>query len=254
MSTGNQNNQLLVNLIDRIAEQIIRLNSSILENESRLAITAQTIFLVKDILLLEKTLPIDFSDIRRHLHFVDYYNEKGDYDMMLSNANDLIHDVKVLQPQIYQYALSEKSKENKKGKKTLTINQIISVTTDKLRSIVRKTPKRETDVQDAMETLFLIKEYDFEREKVSFKYSTKSYQPDFTFEPLDLAIEAKLCNSESDEKHIIDQINADIIGYKTKYANLLFFVYDLGFIRNASKFSQGIEECNTNVNVRVIKH
>ena len=211
--------------------------------------------------MLEEVLPVSFegrtfSDMRRHLHFVDYYNQRENYEMMLHNANDLIQDFRIIQPQIHQYVrdVREGVVEVKKASKTATIGDIINVVTDKLRPIVRKPPRHEREVQDALEILFLIKEYDFEREKVRFEYSTKSYQPDFTSQSLNLAIDAKLCNSETDEKEIIDQINADIIGYKTKYDNLAFFVYDIGFIREAKKFSQGIEKCNTRVWVRVIKH
>lgn len=145
-------------------------------------------------------------------------------------------------------------REKAKIKKKTVIDEIISEVTDKLRVTIRKAPEKETEVQNALETLFVIRNYDFEREKVSFTYSTKSYQPDFTFDSLNLAIDAKLCNSERDEKEIIDQINADIVGYRTKYANLIFFVYDLGFIRDAKKFSRGIEKSTQNVHVRVIKH
>lgn len=249
----------LLNLVERLVKQIFQLNSSIQQNESRLAIFTRLVFLMKDILTLEEFLPVsfdrrNFSDIRRHLHFVDYYNVKGEYEMMLQNANDLIYDIQALKPQIHEPVLKEEGEKVKKAKRTLTIDEVIFEVTDKLRAIIRNTPKKESEVQDALETLFRIKDYDFEREKVSFEYSTKSYQPDFTFEPLNLAIDAKLCNSERDEKEIIDQINADIVGYRTKYANLLFFVYDIGFIRDTKKFSEGIEKCTANVQVRVIKH
>ena len=253
--------QLLLSVAERIDKQILHLNSSILENQSKLVIATQTMFLLKDVLMLEEVMPFSseertFSDMRRHLQFVDYYNEREDYKMMLHNANDLILDFKVIKPQLLDYAraISEGSKEVKKTIRAPTIEDIVNVVTDKLRSIIRKIPEHEREVQDALETLFLIKEYDFEREKVKFEYSTKSYQPDFTFESLNLAADVKLCNSQNDEKDIIDQINADIVGYGTKFDNLLFFVYDIGSIRDAVKFSQGIEKHNKNVWVRVIKH
>ena len=253
--------QLLQSVAERIDKQILHLNSSILENESRLVIATQAMFLLKDVLMLEEVMPFSFeertfSDMRRHLHFVDYYNQRENYEMMLHNANDLIYDFKVIKPQILDYAraISEGSKEIKKTIRAPMIGDIVNVVTEKLRSIIRKIPKHEREIQDALETLFLIKEYDFEREKVKFEYSTKSYQPDFTFESLNLAVDAKLCNSENDEKDIIDQINADIVGYRTKFDNLLFLVYDIGCIRDAMKLSQGIEKHNVNVWVRVIKH
>lgn len=249
----------LLNLVEGLVKQIFQLNSSIQQNETRLAIFTRLVFLMKDVLTLEEILPAsfdrkNFSDIRRHLHFVDYYSERGEYEMMLQNANDLIYDIQALKPQIQEPVLKEEGEKVKKAKRTLTIDEVIFEVTDKLRAIIREAPKNESEVQNAVETLFRIKDYDFEREKMSFVYSTKSYQPDFTFEFLNLAIDIKLCNSKRDEKEIIDQINADIVGYGTKYANLLFFVYDTGFIRDTKKFSKGIEKHTANVQVRVIKH
>lgn len=253
------NREELLKLVERLVKQIFHLNSSIQQDESRSIVLARLMFLVKDVLTFEDILPVSFDrrnfrDIRRHLHFVHYYYEKKDSEMMLDNAKDLISDIQILKPQIYQRFLREESEKSKKAARTLTIDEVILEVTEKLRAIIRKTPKNESEVQNAVEALFRIKDYDFEREKVSFEYSTKSYQPDFTFSSLNLAIDIKLCNSERDEKEIIDQINADIVGYKTKYANLLFLVYDTGFIRDTKKFSHGIEEPNVSVQVRVIKH
>jgi len=249
----------LQDAVERLITQIFQLNTSIQQNESRSVIFTRLIFLVKDVLTLEDILPMNFieksfSDIRRHLHFVHLYCEREDYDMMLQNAKDLISDIQVLKPQIYQRFLRRESEKAKIAKRALTIAEVILEVTEKLRAIIRETPKSESEVQNAVEVLFRIKDYDYEREKVSFEYSTKSYQPDFTFASLNLAIDIKLCNSERDEKEIIDQINADIVGYRAKFGNLLFVVYDTGFIRDTKKFSEGIEKRTSNVHVRVIKH
>lgn len=124
----------------------------------------------------------------------------------------------------------------------------------KLRPMIRKRPEKEVDVTDALENLFLTLEYDFKRARVSFPYSTKFYTPDFTSESLSTAIDVKLCKTPSDEKRIIDEINADIPAYKMHYPNLLFAVYDLGRIRDVLSFTKGIEEATENVFVLVIKH
>ena len=52
----------------------------------------------------------------------------------------------------------------------------------------------------------------------------------------------------------IDEINADIPAYKTRYKNLLFVVYDMGCIRDISSFVGDIESNNKNVSVIVVKH
>lgn len=122
----------------------------------------------------------------------------------------------------------------------------------KLRSAMFKDPDDEDDVQDAMEIIFNARGLDYRREKVTIEYSSKQFIPDFTFESLDLAVEAKLCKSVAKEKAIVDEINADIPAYQTRYARMIFVVYDLGFIRDVDKFKSDIEG-NPGVRVLAIK-
>jgi len=124
----------------------------------------------------------------------------------------------------------------------------------KLRQTIRAPPDRECEVSDALENLFSTLEHDFQRERVSFPYATKFYTPDFTFESLSIAMDTKLCKVPSDEKRVIDEINADIPAYRTKYKNLIFVVYDRGCIRDVRSFTEGIEKANENVSVIVTKH
>jgi hypothetical protein len=52
---------------------------------------------------------------------------------------------------------------------------------------------------------------------------------------------------------VIGEINDDILAYSTKYGNILFVVYDCGFIRDVERFS-GHFEASKGVLVRVVKH
>ena len=80
--------------------------------------------------------------------------------------------------------------------------------------------------------------------------SVKTYKPDFTFERIGLAVEVKLCKSTDRVKEMVDEINADIVGYGGRYERILFVVYDLGFIRDPDQFRADIE-ANSQVYVRV---
>lgn len=121
-----------------------------------------------------------------------------------------------------------------------------------LRPAIFADPEREVEVQNALEVIFRARGLDFQREKVSIPYSSKKFIPDFTFESLDLVVEVKLCKSKDDEKVIIDQINADIPAYQTRYRHSIFVVYDLGFIRDVGQFKSGIES-NPDVHVLIVK-
>jgi hypothetical protein len=124
----------------------------------------------------------------------------------------------------------------------------------KLRPTIRGKPEREEDIQDAIENLLIIKDYEYEREKTSFAFATTSRKPDFTFKSLKTALEVKLCNSEKDEKSIIEEICSDMTTYKTEYPNLVFVVYDVGIIRDQTKFKIGFEKDNPTVRIVIVKH
>jgi hypothetical protein len=62
-----------------------------------------------------------------------------------------------------------------------------------------------------------------------------------------------LCNRKDREKEIIAEINDDILAYKRKYGNLLFIVYDTGYIRDVDRFTGNFED-QDGVMVRVVKH
>lgn len=42
-------------------------------------------------------------------------------------------------------------------------------------------------------------------------------------------------------KSLIDEINADILAYKTAYERVVFVIYDLGTIRDEAEFKSSIE-------------
>jgi hypothetical protein len=133
------------------------------------------------------------------------------------------------------------------------IVQIINLAERKLRKVIRDVPVREKQIQEAFENLLVGADVVYSRETDSIEYSTKTYTPDFTIIKIELAIEIKLCQKVNREKEIIAEINDDILAYQTKYGNLLFVVYDTGFIRDIDTFAATFEK-NQNVVVRIVKH
>jgi hypothetical protein len=122
-----------------------------------------------------------------------------------------------------------------------------------LRKNVKKRPVEEKEIQDVIEIMLNSKGYVFERGKVRIGYSSKEFIPDFTFEDLNAVLEVKFCKTDTKEKDIIDEINADIPAYTTKYNNVTFLVYDLGIIRDIDLFGEDIEKNNPRIKVLVIK-
>ncbi len=120
-----------------------------------------------------------------------------------------------------------------------------------LRKFFRTKPTSEKEVQDKLEDLFNAQELTFRREQEHIPYSSKTYIPDFTFDDINCVVEGKFCDSDRREKGMIAEINDDIRAYSTKYNNLIFAIYDLGFIRDESKFKQDIE--SKSVVIEIIK-
>jgi hypothetical protein len=134
-----------------------------------------------------------------------------------------------------------------------TIVKLINLAEHRLRKVIRTKPGSEREVQDAFEGLLVGADVPYKRETDTVEYSSKTYTPDFTVPKINLAIELKLCNREGREKEIIAEVNDDILAYGTKFANLLFVVYDLGFVRDIERFTSSFEK-NQNVVVVVVKH
>jgi len=130
---------------------------------------------------------------------------------------------------------------------------VLDLVKKKWRKVIRTTPEREIEVQDAFESILVGSGIVYEREKVSIPYATKVYRPDFTIASLNFAIEIKLATDERHEKEFIAQVNDDIRAYKTQYANVLFAIYDVGIIRDIDRFVQDFAS-TSGVRVCVVKH
>jgi hypothetical protein len=133
------------------------------------------------------------------------------------------------------------------------ILRILHLAERQLRKVIRTQPAKESEVQDAFENLLIGADVPYGREVDSIEYSSKTYKPDFSLSKIGLAVEVKLCGQNKREKEIIAEINDDILAYQSKYPNLLFVVYDLGYIRDVDRFCGSFEK-NENVTIRVVKH
>jgi hypothetical protein len=126
-----------------------------------------------------------------------------------------------------------------------------------LRRAVFTQPENERELQDIVERLLIgrgfKKAVDYDRETGRVKYSGKEFIPDFIFLPADMFIEVKLIKSTERSKTAIEEINADILAYKTRYSKGMFLVYDLGIVRDVSEFVGSIEQ-QMDISVCLVKH
>jgi hypothetical protein len=138
------------------------------------------------------------------------------------------------------------------GPESSSIIKVLNLSA-KVRKLMRDRPEREREVQNAFEDLLVGADLAYSREAKNIEYSSKTYVPDFTMPKIDLAVEIKLCNREGREKELIAEINDDILAYRTEFGNLLFLIYDLGWIRDTELFAASFEQ-HQNVVIRVVKH
>lgn len=126
----------------------------------------------------------------------------------------------------------------------------------KLRASIFTAPTKEVEVQNAIESLLIghnmTKGIDYDRETGKIEFSGKEYIPDFILPKMNLSVEVKLLRPGK-KSSIIDEINADITAYSTKYERLLFVVYDLGVIRDEAEFRRDIENAGANIKVVIVK-
>jgi hypothetical protein len=149
--------------------------------------------------------------------------------------------------------LTEAYNSKDTGPEASLILKVLHLAERQLRKVIRTQPTKESEVQDAFENLLIGADIPYGREVDSIEYSSKTYKPDFSLPKIGLAVEVKLCRQDRREKEIIAEINDDILAYKSKYPNLIFVVYDLGYIRDQDRFCGSFEE-HENVTVRIVKH
>ena len=136
---------------------------------------------------------------------------------------------------------------------TSNIVKVINLAEFQLRKTIRTEPSNEKEIQDAFEDLLVGAGISYSRETGSIEYSSKTYIPDFTIDESNLAVEIKVSTKKEREKELIGEINDDILAYRTKYGNILFVIYDIGFIRDMERFAKNFES-NEGVVVKVVKH
>jgi hypothetical protein len=105
-----------------------------------------------------------------------------------------------------------------------------------------KTPDEEKDVQNAFAAMLVGSGIDYKRETERVEYSSKTYQPDFTIDELDLVIELKICKRVTRESELIAELNDYTAAFKTRWKNIVFVVYDLGIIRDVDQFAETVRE------------
>jgi len=155
--------------------------------------------------------------------------------------------------QINLLGIDEIYKSKNTPKESSEIVKILDLAENKLRKTIRQTPKNEKEIQDKFEDLLVAKDVKYLREQEKIVYSSKTYHPDFCFPKINTVLEIKFCDKQEREKSIISEINDDIVAYKTKYPNIIFVIYDLGYIRDIDRFKEDIE-AEDSIVVRVVKH
>jgi len=184
-----------------------------------------------------------YEDERVAKHHAAFVRDLGSAKGLLLGAVDYLKDREITDV----YAKRES------GTEASLVLSVLNLAEQKLRKVIRDKPDNERQVQDAFENLLIGADISYGREVDSIEYSSKTYTPDFSLQKINLAVEVKLCSRAEREKELPEEINDDILAYQTKYQNLLFVIYDLGYIRDQDRFSGSFEE-HQNVTIRVIKH
>ena len=138
-----------------------------------------------------------------------------------------------------------------------SISEIQDLLTANLRKSVFDKPEGERAIQNAVEALFIGRGYqrsiDYDRETGRVKYSGNEFIPDFIFARYSLVIEVKLVKRTNQVSRCVEEMSADVSAYLSMYRNVLFCIYDLGFIRDVMELESGLQS-HDGVRIVVIKH
>jgi hypothetical protein len=252
--------------LQKLIDEVDSLKNSVAFSEAHTKWLTNALYLTENIFGRTSRIYLSLASLpwQRDKKFIipSYIEDNEDYDKF---KNELDHKAYLEQldtakglleagiDAIEHYGMDKVYEEKDTSKDVGETITLIDLAQNKLRKTMRTMPKEEKEVQDKFEDALISVDFKYLRNQETITYSSKSYKPDFTFPGIDTALEIKLCNRIGREKEIIDEINADIPAYKTKYPNIIFLVYDLGHIRDIDKFKSDIES-QDRVIVLVIKH
>lgn len=128
------------------------------------------------------------------------------------------------------------------GRRPSDILEILDLLERRLPRAFRAGPETERDVQDGFETLLVGADIPYERTSA----------PDFSLPALQTALELKICDRPVRAKELVAEINDEVLAYRANYAQIIFGIYDLGFIPEEQEFS-GRFEAQAGVLIRVLK-
>ena len=134
----------------------------------------------------------------------------------------------------------------------LGLLKVIDLLERRLPRAFRERPAKEQDVQDGFETLLVGASIAYERERDLMASPSGTCVPDFTFPDLQTALELKLCDRPDRLEEIVVEIDHRLVACRRTYSLVIFGVCDLGFIRDADRFSATFE-AGDGVRVIVIK-
>ena len=119
----------------------------------------------------------------------------------------------------------------------LGLLKVIDLLERRLPRAFRGRPAEERDLHNGFETLLAGAGIAYEREGDSISHLSRTNVPDFTFPGLRTALELKLCERPGREKEIVAEIDDEILAGRARYPQIVFAIYDLGFIRDPEQFS-----------------
>ena len=206
---------------------------------------------------------------------VNAYIARPKLDMFYTQDDDVYeghkveHLLKGLYGSSYQEIIELEVSENKKQgiytainpeylSKRLSYMYVAELIEERFRTQFPKLPPSdEKEVQDHLQMFFDAQGYkrglDYVRERGRVLFSIKEYVPDFALVQSKTVIEVKLLKDGSKKSRMIEEMNADYSAYTKEYNNIIYLVYDLGFISNVEEFKRDFE-AKGNVKVVIIKH
>jgi hypothetical protein len=183
-----------------------------------------------------------FAPLKKRLHVVEFFD--GDRDMAFSPGIDYLDERLDLLAPLFDIAPSVEVERR--------ILWNILEQTNVLMGRQPTPPKREKDVQDALEHMLTMAFPDTIRETPIAK-QTKSYRPDFGVESLKTAIEVKFVDKAADIGKTIGQLYEDMGGYagSSSWEFFMAVVYMTGPFTAQKRIKAELKKANCPKNWKV---
>lgn len=199
----------------------------------------------KMLFLKESQLPAMPTDIMSHIYRIfDISNLRDSINVQIQKW---VSDLNIGNPKIRRMPLRSSREPALFGMpvKPAKVHEIIPVIRRNLPIYFSSDlPENELQVTRAVKVLLSAAGFEFSDDNLDIHFDRRCFRPDLALHTSEIALQVKLCRSASQVKRILAEIVADIRPCKSEFKDLIFVIYDFGFMPQEDVIKSEMEDQN----------